>query len=79
MHEFYFGNRYAADIIIGRIMDKVTVVNLDIVAQFYDLSLQQPSDNESEPDDSLRSINRISLGPRVNQLNDNQVHTVHQA
>ena len=46
MHEFYFGNRYADDLLIGLIIDQVTVGNVDIVAQFYDFSLQQPSDNE---------------------------------
>ena len=60
MNEFYFGSRYAADILIGFIVDQVTVGNLDIVVKFYDLSLQHPSDNESQSDESSKSINRIS-------------------
>ena len=40
MHEFYVGNRYASDILICCIMDKVTVGNVHIFAQFYSTSLQ---------------------------------------
>ena len=39
------------------------VRNVDIAGQFYHFSLQHLSDNESQYDDSLQSINRISSGP----------------
>ena len=79
IHECYFWNRYAADIPICRTMDQVTVGNIDIVVQFYGLSLQHPSDNESQYDDSLKSTNSISSGSWFHQRNAKQFHTVHQA
>ena len=67
IHGFYFANKYAVDLTIGRIMDQVTVINVDIIAQFYDWSLQHPSYNESQSDENSQSINRISSGPQYHQ------------
>ena len=60
-------------------MDQVTVGNVDIFAQFYGLSLQHSSYNESQSNDSLRPINRISSWPWFHQRNAKRFHIVHPA